>query len=171
MYSSFLTLDLKTLFLKTKVMLIFVKIMKFQKVFKMAAITLVPSPKSFRWSTCKKNEVKALEKSNSGQKGNQNQCYKKCQEKTLESGFGKWIFFFLNEPYKDPNSLLSLSLCIQEHAREIERVKERKKWKRSNSGQLTGARPVEGGARPVGRGATRPAVSGSVKIQWARPVG
>ena len=93
----------------------------------------------------------------------------KCQKKTLESGFVKEIFS--NETYKSPHSLLSLLLCILKLAREIERVKERKEWKSSVFRQQRGARPVEPGARPVGRCATRPAHSSNSTLQWARPFG
>jgi len=48
-----------------------------------------------------------------------------------------------------PHSLLSLSLCILELAREIERVKEIKESNNNVFGQLTGVRPIEGDARPV----------------------
>lgn len=65
----------------------------------MPAITLVSLPESIRWSTYKKNGVKALKRSNSGQSEPQNNVKSECQNKTLESGFGKLIFS--NWAYKE----------------------------------------------------------------------
>jgi len=59
----------------------FVKIKKISKVFnKMPATTLVSSPESIRWSTCKKNGVKAPQKLNSGQSNSRNSVKVKCQK-------------------------------------------------------------------------------------------
>jgi len=63
-----LYLGFKNPVFKPKVMSILQKIRKFQKFFKMPAITLVFSPESIRWSTCKKNGVKALKEPKSGQR-------------------------------------------------------------------------------------------------------
>jgi len=61
-------LDLKTLFLKPRSCQFCKKNKEISKFFKMPAITLVSSPESIRWSACKKNGVKALKRSNSGQR-------------------------------------------------------------------------------------------------------
>ena len=65
----------------------------------MSAITLVSSPESIRWSTCKKNGVKALKRSNSGQSELKTVLKVNVKTKTLESGFGKLIFS--NWAYKE----------------------------------------------------------------------
>ena len=94
-----LYLGFKNHVFKAKVMSILQKIRKFSKFFKMPAITLVSSLESIRWSTCKKNGVKALKRSNSGQSELKTVLKVNVKTKTLESGFGKLIFS--NWAYKE----------------------------------------------------------------------
>ena len=50
-------------------------------------------------------------------KGNQKVSFIKCQRETLESGFEHEIYS--NKAYKDPISLLLLSLCIQDTCKRV----------------------------------------------------